>query len=143
MRTIFVLFLASRICFGANRTLRYEPDKVSLEGTLELQTFPGRPNYESIQNGDEAETQWYLRLNEPIEVEPNPKNQAESSELEKNVKIVQVVIDDKDWSKRGEGKRIRASGSLFHRWSGHHHARVLLNIDTMSVLSSKVSRHTK
>ena len=134
MRTLIFLLVASRICIGANRSLRYEPDKVGLVGTLELQTFPGRPNYESIKEGDEIETQWYLRLESPIDLESNPNDKSGNWEPEKDVTIVQLVIDDKDWPKRGIGKRIRATGSLFHRWSGHHHARVLFSIDEFKVL---------
>ena len=36
--------------------LLYEPQIVSLAGTLRRKTFPGRPNYESVARGDEAET---------------------------------------------------------------------------------------
>lgn len=35
-------------------------DTVSLTGKVWRETFPGRPNYESIENGDEPETVWVL-----------------------------------------------------------------------------------
>ncbi|MBU6376754.1 MAG: hypothetical protein KGQ59_12200, partial [Bdellovibrionales bacterium] len=38
----------------------------SLKGALELHTYPGRPGYEDIKKGDEAETGLYLKLDHPI-----------------------------------------------------------------------------
>lgn len=135
MKTVLLILALSAPCFAKNPMYRYEPDKVILEGTLELQTFPGPPNYESIKDGDTKETQWYLRLDKVIDVDTNPKDTTGPWDPEKNVKIVQVIIDDKDWKKRGEGKRIRATGTLTHAITGHHHARVLLDIQKMFVLT--------
>lgn len=134
MQATLLFFLFSLTCFAKNPVYRYEPDKVTLEGTLELQTFPGRPNYESIKGGDEIETQWFMRLGRAIDIETNPLDTTGPWDPEKNVKVVQVIIDDKDWKKVGKGKRIRATGILTHAITGHHHARVLLDIQKMIVL---------
>lgn len=40
-------------------------DAVYLVGKVWRETFPGRPNHESIENGDEAETVWILILDSP------------------------------------------------------------------------------
>lgn len=48
------------------KCLSYAPDLVTLTGTMTPKTFPGRPNYESIEKGDEPETFWILDLAEPI-----------------------------------------------------------------------------
>ena len=101
---------------------------------MEIQTFPGPPNYESIRNGDRKETQWYLRLVHPIDVDTNPLDTTGPWEPEKNVKIVQIIISDEHWEKRGKGRRVRATGILTHAITGHHHARVLLDIQTMAIL---------
>ena len=65
---------------GANtldprKTLFYEPVDVRVSGTLEIQTFPGPPGYESIKNGDEIESCWYLRLDEPVDVDLKISNE--------------------------------------------------------------------
>lgn len=134
MKIALLVLAFSVSCLAKNPVYRYEPDKVTLEGTLELQTFPGPPNYESIKSGDRIETQWYMRLDRAIDVETNPMDTTGPWEPEKNVKIVQVIIGDKDWDKRGKGKRIRATGTLSHAITGHHHARVLLDVQQMVIL---------
>ena len=53
--TGLVLISASSLAYGANPILYYEPAMVELFGVLEQQTFPGRPGYESLKNGDEIE----------------------------------------------------------------------------------------
>ena len=40
--------------------LRYQPDTVAIAGLLTRKTFPGRPNYESVKEGDGPETGFYL-----------------------------------------------------------------------------------
>ncbi len=114
--------------------MHYEPEIIELIGEIDLQTFPGAPNYESIKNGDEVETHFYLKLRNSIDVIALPKD-AESpmkSESFYNVQILQLVVhDDKNMSilrKTGEGGHLKIRGTLFHRFSGHHHSRVLLEV---------------
>jgi Repeat of Unknown Function (DUF347)/Domain of unknown function (DUF4431) len=119
----------------------YEPEIVELVGTLELQTFPGPPNYESIQKGDDIERHFYLKLNKPVDVLSKSKNSTMNhSETEKNVKIMQLVIDGGNsalWNrfrKVGKGGQVKILGTLFHRFTGHHHSRVLINVKEMKPL---------
>ena len=108
---------------------RYKPSKTVLSGTLELQTFPGRPGYESIAHGDTAERQWYLRLLTPIDVNASSNDEISDYERETHVKIVQlIVIDESAWGKHSSGERVKIEGYLSHRLTGHHHARVLLEV---------------
>ena len=55
-------------CQGAlaEQCLRYEPDVVSLQGTLQLKAFPGPPHYQSMEFGDQPEAIWMLTLARPI-----------------------------------------------------------------------------
>ena len=131
---LFFLFIISLNTFAQNRTVHYEPEIIELIGEIDLQTFPGSPNYESIKNGDEVETHFYLKLRNSIDVIALPKD-AESpmkSESFYNVQILQLVVhDDKNMSilrKTGEGGHLKIRGTLFHRFSGHHHSRVLLEV---------------
>ena len=139
MRSIFFSLLF--FCHGPlvrAEIFTYRPAIVELTGTLELQTFPGPPNYESIQHGDEIETHFYLRLKNPIEVKPTGKHQdVDNPEPETNVKILQMTIGTQDsgvWSKiqnLGKEAKVTVRGKLFHRFTGHHHARVLIGIDSI------------
>lgn len=122
--------------FAGNRVVNYKPSVVELGGILELQTFPGPPNYESITSGDQIERGFYLRLDAPLDVVKGNEDRIDNPVTEKNVKIVQLAINAEDnalWSKfqsEGNGAHVRVRGDLFHRFTGHHHARVLLDVQT-------------
>lgn len=128
-----VFVLISPFSFAVNKIVHYEPEVVKLEGIVETQTFPGRPNYESIKNGDEIEEGLYLRLNQSINVLVMPNDNV--NEVENNVKIIQIVDrNDADWQKLKKGGRFRITGMLFHRLTGHHHSRVLIDVQQIEEL---------
>lgn len=118
--------------------VHYEPEVVELRGTLEIQTFPGPPNYESIKDGDKTETSWYLRLPNTIDVLPTDPKSLNNSEVERNVKILQLAIgfNNSVWRKLdfiSKGTSASVRGTLYHRSNGHHHSRVLLSVDQLRV----------
>lgn len=136
----FLLFLS--LSFGTNPVVTYEPSIVELTGHLDLQTFPGPPNYESIKNGDEIERHFYLTLDAPVDVLPKEKHPTvDNPDPERNVKIMQLAINSEDealWKrfrKAGKGGRIKVTGTLFHRFTGHHHSRILLSVQKMDPLN--------
>jgi hypothetical protein len=99
----------------------YEPDQVVLKGTIRRHTFPGPPNYESVAKGDRAERVWLLHLAQPICVSANSE-----SEKETGVSDVQMVVEKYD--KTLVGRKVVATGTLFHWQTGHHHTKVLLKV---------------
>jgi len=139
---LFLLLLFSAGVLAKSPVVTYEPTKVELTGALDLQTFPGPPNYESIKEGDEAERYFYLKLDSPIDVIPQVEGHPTvvNPDPERNVKVMMLAIsgeDDALWSrfrKVGRGGRVRIIGTLYHRWTGHHHSRVILNVDRMEPL---------
>jgi hypothetical protein len=119
----------------------YEPAVVDLVGALDLQTFPGPPNYESIQGGDKLERHFYLKLDSPVDVVPHGEHPTvDNPEEERNVQIMQLAIDGEDealWAsfkKLGKGAHVKVTGTLFHRFTGHHHSRVLLSVSRMELI---------
>src|SRR5215203_5487448 len=111
--------------YAIHRCVTYEPNSVVLQGTMRPHTFPGRPNYESVAKGDEAERVWVLHLTKPICV-------AASADWEKqdNVSDIQLVFaegqNQYDRYRSLLGGRIIATGTLFRAHTGHHHTKVLL-----------------
>lgn len=129
--TMFLLSLVLNInLFASNFRVKCEPQIVELKGKLVLQTFPGPPNYESIKNGDDIERHFYLSLEAPIDVLKMPDDKYD--EITKDVKIVQLVVTSDDQypklRKLGVGTKVKIKGTLFKRFTGHHHSRVLLQI---------------
>lgn len=75
------------------KCLKYEPDRVQLNGKVKEAVYPGPPNYENIKDGDLPETCWILHLPVSVCVEGSIKDDL-NSETEKDVKEVQLVIKD-------------------------------------------------
>ncbi len=108
----------------AAQCFEYEPKVVSLSGTLAQEKYPGRPNYESVANGDEPETIWVLKLKTPICVlAANEIDVRENSQTE-----IQLVLDQGQYNKYRSllGQSVTITGKLFHSHTGHHHKRLLL-----------------
>ena len=135
----FFCFLISLNIYAANKQVSYEPSVVELSGELKRETFPGRPNYESIKSGDEIETHYYLSLDQKINVikNTNDKSTSINDESVKNVGVLQLVISkDSDWAKlknAGLGASVNIKGTLFKRHTGHHHSRVLLEVQNINL----------
>jgi len=130
---IFILFLTTQI-FASNITLKYEPEIVELQGTLELRTNPGPPNYESIKLGDEPEQCYYLKLIQPIDVKPASNLESLINDVvEKDVNLIQLSIQKNSLFLRlrtvGINKKTKLKGQLYHRHTGHHHTEVLMSVD--------------
>ena len=108
--------------------LDYSPALVSVVGKLERRTYPGRPNYESVARGDEAETGFYLILRTGVCT--NGVVGAGETEPKANVKLVQLILDQAGYDalRPRLGTTIRVEGKLFGQISGHHHAPLLLEV---------------
>ncbi len=108
----------------AAQCLEYEPKVVSLSGTLVRETHPGRPNYESVANGDEPETIWVLKLKEAVCVLASDEiDVKEDSETD-----IQLVLKPGQYKQYRNlvGQNVTAFGGLFHSHTGHHHKHLLL-----------------
>ena len=137
MRISILCFFISLNVFAVNQQVSYEPSAIELSGKLKRETFPGRPNYESIKSGDEIETHYYLSLEQKIDVikNTNDKSPSINDESVLNVNILQLVIsNDSDWAKlkkAGVGASVKIKGTLFKRHTGHHHSRVRFEVQNI------------
>jgi hypothetical protein len=107
--------------------LSYEPALVAITGKLERQTYPGPPNYESVEKGDKAETGFYLSLATPICVNATPDDDLNYEQ--RDVRLVQLNLDDKGFDELRPylGGLIEVRGTLYAAHTGHHHAPLVLN----------------
>jgi hypothetical protein len=97
----------------------------TLKGVIEKETFPGPPNYESVEKGDKPETYWILNLDVPI----CTLGADQRGSSENNVRKLQLLFAQVDMYKvyRSQlGKPVTVTGSLEHAFSGHHHTDVML-----------------
>lgn len=143
---LFFIFVIAGNASSGNKQVYYEPEKVELTGHLDLQTFAGPPNYESIKSGDQKERHFYLSLPNPVDVIFTDKDKASAFNGANfyDVKIFQLVVTkDEHWAilrKSGEGGHVKIKGSLFQRHTGHHHSRVLLFIESIAPLTKSSHR---
>jgi hypothetical protein len=109
--------------------LSYEPASVTLTGRVSLKVFPGRPNYESIKEGDEPEPAWILHLTKSICVKADGKD--EFNVAVEDVSDIHLVLRGKQFSQLKSARRkgaVTLTGRLFHALTGHHHADVLMSV---------------
>jgi hypothetical protein len=121
--------------------LSYETDGVKLSGRIIRKTFPGPPNFESVKRGDAREVTWILHLAKPVCVKP--ARQDTFNEAEVGVSEVHLVLSGSQYRRfRGlVGKRpVVITGNLFHSFTGHHHARVLMSVSTAEAMNVESPR---
>ncbi len=129
MHSRFAAIVASVMVLGHAeaqlRCLSYEPEVVTLRGSVIYRTF--------TDASDRAERVALLLLDEPICVEGKPGDDLNVSEGD------QVVVHlNADHSRFGiekelSGKRISATGTLYHAHTAHHHAALVLTLQKFSV----------
>ena len=110
--------------------LLYEPAVVQLNGTIIRETFPGPPNYKSVERGYKPEEAWLLALSQPICMEQDRKD-PDQNPAQKDVQRIQLVFRDAtphEGQKGLVGKKVVARGMLFGAHAGHHHTPVLLTV---------------
>jgi hypothetical protein len=129
------LFLLAAGCREADaQCVTYYRPKTQIRGTLVRQTFPGRPEYSSVASGDEPETGFYLRLRSPICGRPaaDEKDADADASLaqQDSVVLVQLLLDSVGYAtlRPQLGKTIVLEGKTFAWITGHHHARILLDV---------------
>lgn len=99
-----------------------EGSDVTLTGTLLRITFPGPPNFESVEQGDEPETYWVLQTDSPLCASDAPDWGDKS--------LLQLTVDASLYQTHRSliGHRVRVSGRLLYAETGHHHTPVMIGV---------------
>lgn len=120
---------------GSQACLSYEPAVVRLRGTITQKTFPGRPNYESVEKGDEPENEWILNVDMPLCTNKANNDTSDPDHLsEANIGKLELVFmghQNYDTYRLMLGKTVDVTGSLFHAYTAHHHTTILLQVQDM------------
>lgn len=127
---IFALGFITFACDAqSEECLSYEPSKVRLTGTIIEKTFPGPPEWTSIEKGDRPETRWILKLSKPICVNGDPNDEI-NVETEKNVRNMHLVFGHENYARYKHllNRKVIAEGTLYHAHTAHHRTRVLLTV---------------
>ncbi len=107
------------VFYSAHAVVCIEPnnEEITLSGYVERVTFPGRPNYESIEDGDEPETAWIITTDTPICIKGLKRHQ-NTFHL--------FWINNKHITKPG---KYTISGKTMEAHTVHHHTPVLIEVD--------------
>lgn len=137
-----VLFVLCAFAGGASAAEQSDclkdGDTVSLVGKVWRETFPGRPNYESIENGDEPETVWVLTLDQPRCVLGVSLESGKTYEIG-SITRFQLVLTPEQYKKHRSllEHRARVKGQLFQAMTGHHHTKALIEAKELGPAVSK------
>lgn len=136
---LIFIFIISTCAVANNQLVYFEPRSVELKGVVKKLAFPGPPNYTSLRDGDTNESGRYLILQGPIDVDLAPgEEQMGNDEFTPNLNILQLVVHkDSDWERLKNNSHVRINGTLFKAMFGHHHARVLLDVEKIYDVPNK------
>lgn len=139
MRAILILaaFLGV-ICLPAGaqeegvRWFSFEPEIVALEGILELKPFAGPSTFGEIEGADRIEIALIVRLSAPISVRRSDNDPLNGEDIENVTQIQLNCADHLTDCVRLANKKVRVTGTLFAAHTGHHHARLLIDVGELS-----------
>ena len=111
-----------------SRTCEQMAAPAHVAGVLVVETFPGPPNYESIANGDQAETYYMLRLDRAVCVSPDSTDELSSNEPVTLETVQLVFTRESDFARyRGWLRRhVRVSGEWMPAHTAHHRTSMLI-----------------
>lgn len=107
----------------------------TLYGKVRDVVFPGPPNYESINDGDEPQFYWILYTNASITL---IGRSMENGELYENGSscMFQLCVPTDIYDNRLDilGKYAKVEGEVFFGHTGHHKTKALLNVSSIKIL---------
>ena len=104
---------------------------VTLTGKISRETFPGPPNYTSIDDGDKPETYWILTVSSPRCVTAESMEDGSLYELAKSTTRFQLIFEDPSIYKSQKAlveNSATITGNIFAGHSGHHHTKALIAV---------------
>ena len=128
---LLIPFVCALILAGCSSETRIvnEGKTIAIQGNLSRETFPGPPNYESIEKGDHPETYWVLGVNEPVCARGEDMENGDlymSAETQR-LQLVMTGVQYNEF-KSMMGCWVKVSGEVFIGHTGHHNTPVLLDL---------------
>lgn len=131
---IFALVTAAAFPSIALGECLKDGQKTSLSGTLQRVTYPGRPNFESIDRGDEPVTVFVIVPNAaPCVVAVSMEDDSSLIDLG-TVARFQLVLSSQQYREYAKwvGSPVRITGTVFQGITAHHYTRALVEVSSMS-----------
>lgn len=116
---------------------RYEPALTELTGKLVLRDYPGPPNFESVEAGDQRQQAWILVLDAPLCVDGDPTSDINTDSVADETEVQLALTAESPSLKSFRERRLQVSGRLFAAHSGYHRTAVLMTVDSLSRTDAK------
>ncbi|SFU98489.1 DUF4431 domain-containing protein [Halomonas korlensis] len=112
-------------------------EPAELTGKVWRETFPGPPNYESIQDGDEPQTYWILTTDQPYCGEAYSMESGDAYRIPGELTRFQLVLDSDQYRDNQSlvFENATVTGSLFAGHTGHHHTAMLIDVEAIESAS--------
>ncbi len=128
---LFILFASVSSTWAENCIL--DGSEVELVGTISRETFPGPPNYESIEKGDKPETYWIFTSQEKFSC-AKKFNYGDGDEdfhgIDGAFNRFQLAMNEDLYKAKKPFlyEDVRIKGKVFAALNGHHHTKMLIEI---------------
>jgi|GEM_PF-6303650 len=110
-----------------------------LTGSLEVHTYPGRPNYQDIKKGDEEETGLYLKLDQPVTIHFKDWVDGKETSAHEQVLLMHIAGEFSDrFFGIAKGKNhVSIHAPIFEWQNGHHHTHFVIGAKNNIVVDKK------
>ena len=107
---------------------------VVLYGKVREELFPGPPNYESINDGDQPQFYWILYTNSPVGIVGRSMEDNSLCDHGKSCSF-QLCLSSDIYDNRIDilNKYVEAEGQIFLGHTGHHKTKALLEVKEINV----------
>jgi hypothetical protein len=119
---------------SAGECLDYQPAMATIRGSLSLMPAYGPPGFGEDPAHDAREDHLAITLDSPACMDASSKPQTEDV-AETDIRTMQLVFRNSDafrQAKQWIGKKISVTGGPYHRFTGHHHTAVLLQVENIT-----------
>jgi hypothetical protein len=134
-----LLALALSLPLCAQSECLKDGQDVTLEGRISRETFPGPPNYQSIDDGDAPETTWIFTIAAPHCVVAESMEDGSLYEVAKSTTRFQLVLSDAADFERHKAlvdNRAIIEGQIFVGHTGHYHTKAAITVREITSASS-------
>ena len=127
-------YIAAQYVYASPCNKQTFGDNTTLQGIVVVRTYAGPPNYRNTNRGDTPERTRVLNLSETLCVSAHPSNSDNPANLRtKAVQLVFVDSNERIADMPLTNFKAAVTGKLFSAQSGHHHTRVLLEVNELII----------
>ena len=133
VKLILSIFISAFVLTVQAEDCLIDGNKVELTGKIWRETFPGPPNYKSIEDGDKPQTYWILTTEEPHCGKAYSMESGNVYKLNGSFNRFQLVLSGKEYEKNQSlvFNRATVKGQLFSAYTGHHKTKMLIKVEEL------------